>query len=88
MTAAAMVGLKSGSLRAPIIAAALTGLALSVPDTIQTVRDNIVAPREPPDATVFGRGGQVYGRRCASMPPRLRVSPTILASSKTSRRGR
>jgi hypothetical protein len=74
MTAAAMVGLKSGSLRAPIIAAALTGLALSVPDTIQTVRDNIVAPREPPDATVFGRAPSLWAALREHAAPTARVA--------------
>jgi hypothetical protein len=67
-------GLKSGSLRAPIIAAALTGLALSVPDTIQTVRDNIVAPREPPDATVFGRAPSLWAALREHAAPTARVA--------------
>ena len=88
MTAAGMAGLKSGSLRAPIIAAALTGLALSVPDFIQTVRDNIVAPQPAAGRQSVRRRRPSCGRRRASMPPRLRASPTIPASSQTSHRGR
>ena len=60
MTAAGMAGLKSGSLRAPIVAAALAGLVLSVPDFIQTMRDNIVAPQQPPDAKVFAAGADLW----------------------------
>ena len=74
MTAAGMAGLKSGSLRAPIIAAALAGLALSVPDTIQTVRDNIVAPQEPPDATVFGRAPSLWAAVREHAAPTARVA--------------
>ena len=55
IAAAAAAGLPSVPRHAAIVATALAGLALSVPDFIQTIRDNIVAPRQPPDAIVFAQ---------------------------------
>ena len=81
MTAAGMAGLKSGSLRAPIVAAALTGLVLSLPDTIQTVRDNIVAPQQPPDAPVFAQAPSLWAaaREHAAPTARIANNPRFLA---------
>ena len=81
MTAAGMAGLKSGSLRAPIVAAALTGLVLSLPDTIQTVRDNIVAPQQPPDALVFAQAPSLWAaaREHAAPTARIANNPRFLA---------
>ena len=70
MTAAGMAGLQGESLRAPIMAAALAGLALSVPDFIQTMRDNIVAPHQPPDAKVFAAGARLVGGGAPACRPR------------------
>jgi hypothetical protein len=79
MTAAGMAGF--GILRAPIMAAALVGLALSAPDTIQTVRDNIVAPREPPDAKVFAQAPSLWAAAREHTAPAARIAnnPRFLA---------
>jgi hypothetical protein len=80
MTAAGMAGLKSGW-RAPIVAVALTGLVLSLPDTIQTVLDNIVAPRQPPDAPVFAQAPSLWAavRKYAAPTARVANNPRFLA---------
>ena len=88
MTAAGMAGLQGETLRAPIMAAALAGLALSVPDFIQTMRDNIVAPYRPPDAKIFAAGARLVGGGAPARRVPRRASPTIPTSSQTSRRGR
>jgi hypothetical protein len=79
MTAAGMAGV--GALRAPITAAALIGLALSVPDIVQTVRDNIVAPQEPPDAKVFADAPNLWASVRAHAAPTARIAnnPRFLA---------
>ena len=61
VTAAGMAGLQGETLRAPIMAAALAGLALSVTDFVQTMRDNIVAPYRPPDAKIFAAVARLVG---------------------------
>ena len=61
VTAAGMAGLQGETLRAPIMAAALAGLALSAPDFVQTMRDNIVAPYRPPDAKIFAACARLVG---------------------------
>jgi hypothetical protein len=81
MTAAGMAGLQSKSLRAPIVAAALAGLVLSVPDFILTMRDNIVSPRQPPDAKVFAEAPDLWVavRRHAGPAARIANNPHFLA---------
>ena len=81
MTAAGMAGLQSKSLRAPIVAAALAGLVLSVPDFILTMRDNIVAPQQPPDAKVFAEAPNLWVavRRHAGPAARIANNPHFLA---------
>jgi hypothetical protein len=81
MTAAGMAGLQGGLLRAPIMTAALAGLALSVPDFIQTIRDNIVATRQPPDAKVFAEAPDLWAaaRRHAAPGARIANNPQFLA---------
>jgi hypothetical protein len=81
MTAAGMAGLQSKSLRAPIVAAALAGLVLSVPDFILTMRDNIVAPQQPPDAKVFAEAPNLWVavRRQAGPAARIANNPHFLA---------
>ena len=74
MTAAGMAGLQSGSLRAPIMAAAFAGLVLSVPDFILTMRDNIVAPQQPPDAKVFAEAPSLVGRGARHAAPTARIA--------------
>jgi len=85
MTAVGMVGLqgKSGpkSWRAPIIAAALGGLALSGPDLVLTIRDNVVAAPQPPDAKVFAEAPDLWSavRRYAGLAARVANNPRFLA---------
>ena len=81
MTAAGMAGLQGKSLRAPIMAAALAGLVLSVPDFILTMRDNIVAPHQPPDAKVFAEAPDLWAavRRHAGPAARIANNPDFLA---------
>jgi hypothetical protein len=80
MTAAGIAGLPGVSLRAPIVATMLAGLALSVPDFIQTIRDNIVAPRQPPDAKVFAQAPDLWAaaRRHAAPAARIANNPLFL----------
>lgn len=46
--------------RAAIAATALVGLALSLPDFVQTLRDNIIATPQPPDAKVFAQKPELW----------------------------
>jgi hypothetical protein len=85
MTAAGMAGLhvKSGqkSWRAPIIAVAVGGLALGMPDFVLTLRDNVVAPPEPADAKVFAETPELWSavRRYAGPAARVANNPRFLA---------
>jgi len=81
VTAAGMAGLQGGTLRAPIMAAALVGLALSAPDFVQTMRDNIVAPYGPPDAKIFAASPDLWAavRRHAGPAARVANNPYFLA---------
>ena len=81
VTAAGMAGLQGETLRAPIMAAALAGLALSVPDFVQTMRDNIVAPYRPPDAKIFAASPDLWAavRRHAGPAARVANNPYFLA---------
>jgi hypothetical protein len=80
MTAAGIAGLPGVSLRAPLVATALAGLALGVPDFIQTIRDNIVAPQQPPDAEVFAQAPDLWtaARRHAAPAARIANNPLFL----------
>ena len=81
VTAAGMAGLQGETLRAPIMAAALAGLALSAPDFVQTMRDNIVAPYRPPDAKIFAASPDLWAavRRHAGPAARVANNPYFLA---------
>jgi hypothetical protein len=81
MTAAGMAGLQTGLWRTPIMAAALAGLAFSVPDFIQTMRDNIVSPRQPSEAKVFAEAPDLWAevRRHAGAGARIANNPHFLA---------
>ena len=81
MIAAGIAGLRGESLRTPIMAAALAGLILSVPDFILTIRDNIIAPRQPPDAKVFAAAPDLWAavRRHAAPAARIANNPDFLA---------
>jgi hypothetical protein len=81
VTAAGMAGLQGETLRAPIMAAALAGLALSAPDFVQTMRDNIVAPYGPPDAKIFAASPDLWAavRRHAGPAARVANNPYFLA---------
>jgi hypothetical protein len=85
MTAAAMAGPqgKSGqkSWRTPVMAAALGGLALSMPDFILTIRDNVVATPQPPDAKAFAEAPDLWSavRRYAGPAARIANNPRFLA---------
>ena len=81
MTAAGMAGLRGETLRAPIMAAALGGIALSAPDFVQTMRDNIVAPYRPPDAKIFAETPDLWVavRRQTAPAARVANNPHFLA---------
>ena len=81
VTAAGMAGLQGETLRAPIMAAALAGLALSATDFVQTTRDNIVAPYGPPDAKIFAASPDLWAavRRHAGPAARVANNPYFLA---------
>jgi hypothetical protein len=81
VTAAGMAGLQGETLRAPIMAAALAGLALSATDFVQTMRDNIVAPYGPPDAKIFAASPDLWAavRRHAGPAARVANNPYFLA---------
>jgi hypothetical protein len=81
MTAAGMAGLQGELLRTPIMAAALTGLALSAPDFILTARDNVIAPSRPPDANVFAEAPDLWAaaRRHSAPAARIANNPIFLA---------
>jgi hypothetical protein len=81
MTAAGMAGLQGELLRTPIMAAALTGLALSAPDFILTVRDNVIAPSRPRDANVFAEAPDLWAaaRRHSAPAARIANYPIFLA---------
>jgi hypothetical protein len=59
---------------------ALVGLTLSVPDFIQTIHDNILYPRQPPDAKVFARAPELWAavRRHAAPGARIANNPLFL----------
>jgi hypothetical protein len=78
-TAAVAAGLPSVPRRPAIVATALAGLVLSVPDFIQTIHDNILSPRQPPDAKVFAQAPDLWRRRAATLR-QPRGSPTIRCS--------
>jgi hypothetical protein len=81
MTAAGMAALHGELPRTPIMAAALTGLALSAPDFILTVRDNVIAPPRPPDAKVFAEAPDLWAaaRRHTAPAARIANNPNFLA---------
>jgi hypothetical protein len=81
MSAAGMAGLQGKAVRAPIMAAALAGLALSAPDFVQTMRDNIVAPHRPPDAKIFAESPDLWVavRRHTGPAARVANNPYFLA---------
>jgi hypothetical protein len=74
VTAAGIAGLSGVSLRAPIMATALAGLALSAPDFIQTIRDNIVAPQRPPDAAAFAQAPNLWAAARRHVAPAARIA--------------
>ena len=80
IAAAAAAGLPNVPRRAAIVATALAGLALSVPDFIQTIRDNILSPRQPPDAKVFAQTPDLWAaaRRHAAPAARIANNPLFL----------
>jgi hypothetical protein len=61
--------------------AALGGLALSAPDFILTIRDNVVATPRPPDAKVFAEAPDSWSaaRRYAGPAARIANNPRFLA---------
>jgi hypothetical protein len=66
--------------RAVIAAAAAAGVALSVPDFVLTIHDNIVATKEPPDADVFARTPELWAavRRYSAPDARIANNPLFL----------
>ncbi len=80
ITAAGIAGLPGVSLRAPIVATALAGIALSMPDFIQTIHDNILSPQQPPDAKVFAQTPDLWAaaRRHAAPAARIANNPLFL----------
>jgi hypothetical protein len=80
IAAAAVTGLPSVPRRAAIVATALAGLALSLPDFIQTIHDNVVAPQQPPDAALFAQAPDLWAaaRRHAAPAARIANNPLFL----------
>ena len=82
ITAAASAGLPSVPRRAAIVATALAGLALSVPDFVQTIHDNIVAPQQPPDAKVFAQAPDLWAAARRHTAPAARIANNPLLSAR------
>ena len=80
IAAAAVTGFPSVPRRATIVATALAGLALSLPDFIQTIHDNVVAPQQPPDAALFAQAPDLWAaaRRYAAPAARIANNPLFL----------
>ena len=85
ITAAVSAGLPSVPRRAVIGAIALIGLALSVPDFAQTIHDNIISPKRPPDANLFAQAPEVWAaaRRYTTPSARIANNPALFAGSNT-----
>jgi hypothetical protein len=49
-------------------------LALSVPDFIQTIHDNILSPQRPPDANVFAQAPDLWAAARRHAPPVARIA--------------
>jgi hypothetical protein len=71
--AAAAAGLVKGRLRIVIAAIALTGLALSLPDTAKIIRDN-VAGRQRPGGVAFAQSPDLWAAVRRYAPPAARVA--------------
>ena len=80
IAAAAAAGLPSVPRRAAILATALAGLALSVPDFVQTIHDNILSPQQPADANAFAQAPDLWAaaRRHAAPAARIANNPLFL----------
>jgi hypothetical protein len=80
LSAAAVSSLPIVPHRAVIGATALLGLALSMPDFVQTIHDNIISPRRPLDAEVFARAPELWTavRRYAAPSARIANNPRYL----------
>lgn len=80
MTAAVAAGLPNAVPRAAVIVTALLGLVLTLPDFAQTIRDNIIAGRQPPDAAAFARSPELWAavRRHTAPAARVANNPLFL----------
>jgi hypothetical protein len=80
VAAAAAAGLPSVPRHAAITATAIVGLTLSLPDFVQTIRDNIIATPEPRDAKVFAQAPDLWSaaRRYAAPAARVANNPLYL----------
>lgn len=80
MAAATAAGLPSAPQRAAIAAAALIGLALSVPDFAETIRDNVITSRRPPAARAFAQTPELWTavRRYAAPSMRVANNPLFM----------
>ncbi|MGO9401384.1 MAG: hypothetical protein ACLP19_26610 [Xanthobacteraceae bacterium] len=80
IAAAAAAGSPSVPRRAAILPIALAGLALGLPDFIQTIHDNVVAPEQPPDAAAFAQAPDLWAaaRRHAAPAARIANNPLFL----------
>jgi hypothetical protein len=74
VTAAAIAGMPNIPRRSTIAVAALIGFILSAPDFLQTIHDNIVAPRRPPDAKIFAEAPEVWAAARRYTPPDARIA--------------
>jgi hypothetical protein len=70
---AAAGGLAKGRLRVAVIAIALTGLVLSLPDTAKIIRDN-VAGRQRPGGVAFAQSPALWAAVRRHAPPAARVA--------------
>jgi hypothetical protein len=71
--AAAAAGLAKGRLRIVIIAVALTGFALSLPDTAKIIHDNVVG-RQRPGGVAFALSPELWAAVRRHAPPAARVA--------------
>ena len=79
VVAAAAAGLAKGRLRIVVVAIALTGLVLSLPDTAKIIHDN-AAGRQRPGGVAFAQSPELWAavRRYAPRPARVANNPLFV----------
>jgi hypothetical protein len=74
MAAAVAAGLLDAAGRLAVVITASLGLALSLPDLVQTIRDNVIAAPRPADATIFAQTPELWAAVRRHAPPAARVA--------------